>query len=121
MRTIAVAALSTLAALTHAAGYLQSVDLDRPGAMESVERQNPDHYFRITQIRDLASRMPCFTDTFSSTLKAKFEARDAGCGVLLMTSYPSKRRLSFTLGETSYVTVVSMDESENRLTQATGR
>ena len=91
-----------------------SIDLDRPGVMQTLERDNPGHYRKITEIRALASQMPCFTKEFGLTLTAKYDARDAGCGVLLMTSYPSKRRLSFKLEAVTYVTVVEMDESANR-------
>ena len=119
MRMLIVAALSTAAALAQAAPPLRlHVDLDRPGALETVKRERPDHFGKIVQIRDLASRMPCLTEEFGRTLQVKFEVREAACGALLMTSYPSKRRLSFTLGESSYVTVVEMDESENRLVPA---
>ena len=115
--TVGAALLST--ALVHAAPpSLSPIDLDRPGVMEAVQLEKPEHFSRIAQIRTLASRMPCFTEEFGRTLQVKFEAREASCGVLLMTSYPSKRRLSFALGDARYVTVVTMDESENRLTPA---
>jgi hypothetical protein len=117
MFTIGAALLST--ALVHAAPQSVSpIDLDRPGAMEAVQLEKPEHFGKIAQIRTLASRMPCFTEEFGRTLQVRFEARDASCGVLLMTSYPSKRRLSFALGGVRYVTVVAMDESGNRLTPA---
>jgi len=111
---IAMAVLSTVAAVAQAAPPLERVDLDRPGVMDAVAREDPLLHLRITQIRTLATRMPCFTDEFKRTLTVKFEARDAGCGLFLMTSYPSKRRLQFTLGEMRYVTVVALDESDNR-------
>jgi hypothetical protein len=103
MRTLAIAACSTVVALANAGPSLEPLDLDRPGVMEGVERNDPQLHLKITGIRDLATRMPCFADEFKRTLTVKFEARDAGCGVLLMTSYPSKRRLLFTLGEVRYV------------------
>ena len=113
MRMITIAALSTIAAVSQAAP-LEPIDLDRPGVMEAVERESPELHRKIAQIRHLATRMPCFTDDFKRTLTVRFEAEDAGCGVMLMTSYPSKRRLQFTLGATRYATVVELDESENR-------
>jgi hypothetical protein len=87
------------------------VDLDRPGAMEAVERDQPEHYRRITEILSVASEVPCHTEQFGRAVEAKYEARDGRCGLLLMTSYPSKRLLSFTLGTTRYSTVVTMREA----------
>jgi hypothetical protein len=101
MRKVALAVLLMAATASQANGPQRPpIDLDRAGAMEALERENPDHYYRIGRILYLATRMPCNTDTFSRTLRARFEARDAACSLLLMTSYPSKRQLAFTLGET---------------------
>jgi hypothetical protein len=91
----------------------RSIDLDRPGQLEALERENPRHYLKIAQIREFASRMPC-TDEFRRTLAVKFEAADAKCTLLILTSYPSQRRLSFELDATSYTTKVHMDESGYR-------
>jgi hypothetical protein len=44
----------------------------------------------------------------------KFEAADAKCTLLILTSYPPQRRLSFELDATSYTTKVQMDESGYR-------
>ena len=119
MQKVAIALLLMAAAASQANGPLRpSIDLDRAGAMETLERENPDHYRRIEHILDLATRMPCHTATFNRTLRVRFEARDAGCGLLLMTSYPSKRHLTFTLGDSSYAKIVEMDESRNRLVPA---
>jgi hypothetical protein len=118
MSMLAIAALSTAAALAQAVSFQPPLNLDRPGVMESVERENPELHAKILQIRYLAARAPCFSEKFKLTLIAKFDARDAACGMLLQTSYPSKRTLRFTLGETKYVTVVEMDESANRLVPA---
>jgi hypothetical protein len=110
MRTVAIAVFSAAAATSQAAGPLQPpVDLDRPGAIEVVRRANPEHYRKIAQIRELATREPCVTPTFSRTLRVRFEARDGECSLTVMTSYPGKRRLTFTLGEARYVTIVTLN------------
>jgi hypothetical protein len=118
MSVFAAAAVSTIVAVAQAAAFQPPVDLDRPGVLDSVQRDNPQLHLKITQIRNLATRMPCLGDEFKLTLAVKFEVKDAACGLLLKTSYPAKRTFSFTLGETRYVTVVDMDESENRLIPA---
>ncbi|QJR13526.1 hypothetical protein [Usitatibacter palustris] len=91
----------------------RSIDLDRPGELDALERDNPGHYLKIAQIRELASRMPC-NDEFRRTLAVKFDAEVSACSFLTMTSYPSQRRLTFTLDTMSYRTTVQMDESGYR-------
>ena len=119
MRKVAIALLLMAVTAAQANGPQRPpIDLDSAGAMEILQRENPDHYRRIEQILKLATRMPCRTGMFSRTLRVRVEARDTECGLLLMTSYPSKRRLTFTLGDTGYGKVVEMNESPNRLVPA---
>lgn len=118
MRTvIAVVVLAVASTITGAmAGPIvvsptSRVDLDRPGAMEAVQRDQPEHYRRITEILSVASEVPCQTEQFGRVVEAKYDVRDGHCGLLLKTSYPAKRVLSFTLGTTRYSTVVTMQET----------
>lgn len=115
MRKVALVLLSIAAAVSHAAGPgAPRVYLDRPGALDAVERANPEHYRRITEILNLATEMPCHEEKFSRELAVKYEATSGGCGLVLMTSYPPKRQLSFTLGETIYMVNVTMSDSVGR-------
>ena len=115
MRTFTAAILLAVSAGAFAqSAPARSIDLDRPGQLEALERENPGHYLKIAQILEFASRMPC-TDEFRRTLAVKFEAADAKCTLLILTSYPSQRRFSFVLDATSYTTRrVHMDESGYR-------
>jgi len=87
------------------------VDLSRPGAMETIQRDQPARYRRITEILRVASEVPCQTEPFGRAVEAKYEVRDAHCGLVLKTSYPAKRVLSFTLDSTQYSAVVTMRET----------
>ena len=113
MQIASIAVLSITSAL--AAPIVVSptayVDLDRPGAMEAVQRDQPEHFRRIARILSVASEVPCHTEPFGRAVEAKYDARDGHCGLLLKTSYPSKRVLSFTLGTTRYSTIVTMREA----------
>lgn len=110
MRALAAAILVAVCAAAPAqTAPSRSIDLDRPGLLEALERENPRHYLKIVQIRQLASRMPC-TDQFRRTLAVKFEAADARCTLLVLTSYPPQRRLSFELDATRYTTKVRMED-----------
>lgn len=119
MRTILIAAFLAAAATSQATEFpMSTIDLDAPGAMDDVRRTNPDRYHRIAQIRDAATRIPCFTPTFRRTLQAKFDARDSACSFALMTSFPGKRHLTFTLDDARYVTVVTMSLDDYRAVPA---
>jgi len=114
MRTLTAAILLAVSAGALAqTAPSRSIDLDRPGQLEALELENPGHYLKIAQIREFASRMPC-TDEFRQTLAVKFQAGDAKCTLLILTSYPSQRRLTFELDATRYTTKVHMDESGYR-------
>ena len=114
MRTLAAAILLAVSAgaLAQTAAS-RSINIDRPGQLEALERENPGHYLKILQIREFASRMPC-TDAFRRTLAVKFEAADAKCTLQIATSYPAQRWFSFKLDATSYTTTVRMDVSGYR-------
>jgi hypothetical protein len=113
MRVFVVLLLGCAAAMVYAGPAAKHrVDLDKPGAIEALKRENPEHFRRVSGILTLATEMPCHTDNFANVIRARFDAEEAKCGVLLQTSDPAKRRLSFVLGETNYVSVVKMKQTE---------
>lgn len=111
-RTVIVLGIAALAASTAAFPARSRIDLDQPGALQTLARENPQHFERAAGILRLASDMPCQMDEFAKVSKVRFMAAGAGCGALLFTSYPAKRRLSFTLDDTEYVSVVTMKAEE---------
>jgi hypothetical protein len=113
MRTSFLALFSLTAGLAAAAPSV-TVQLDRPGVLDSIRAERPDHYYRIAGILRIADTMPCHTPQFGHRA-VEYEARDARCGLALLTSYPAKRRLSFVLDEVAYVTTVTMRDSGGRL------
>ena len=113
MRVFAVLLLGCAAAMVYAEPPAKHrVDLDKPGALEALERENPEHFRRVSGILTLATEMPCHIDIFAKVIRARFDAEEAKCGVPLQTSDPAKRRLSFVLGETNYVSIVKMKQTE---------
>ena len=114
MRFASIAVLSVTSALASpnaSFSLITFIDLDKPGVMEAIEQDQPDHHRRIAQILSVASEMPCHTEQFGRAVEARYEAQNAHCGVLLKTSLPSKRLLSFALDGTRYSTVVTMNET----------
>lgn len=90
------------------------VNLDEPGALEAVKRENPGHHRRLTGILAAASEMRCQPDKVGR-LSVEYDAREAHCGVLVMTSYPAKRKLSFILDTTAYRATVTLDTRDDKV------
>lgn len=109
-------ALMALAPAAFAAGAPQFVDLDRPGAFEALAQRNPAHHARALEIIRVAEQSPC--KLVPRVYRAKDEPGDFGCApTLLMTSFPPKRRVAFTLDDTTYETIVTV-RSDARLMPA---
>ena len=83
------------------------VDLDAPGVLEALARSKPVHYDKIQKIvADVGSKSDREVDQW---LRASFDAHDVRYAALLMVSHPPKRRLSFTLDEQGYTTIITLD------------
>ena len=113
----AIAALAAVVALPSLAqSYFlpkapNVVFLDRPGVLESIERENPDHFRRITGIIE-ASIEACRRDEVGTQLRVKYEMVQTSCGALIKTSYPAKFMLGFTLDETRYIVTATVPQDE---------
>jgi len=118
MPRAALALLAAIACTAAQAGTPAVVRLYQPGALEALARSNPAHFKRVSDILSLASEMPCNTPRFNLEVKVKHDATTEGCGLGLLTSFPAKRRLEFTLDETRYFAVVTMADSGGRVMHA---
>ena len=103
----AVIALPSLAQPT----VPNAVFLDHPGVLDGIERENPDHYRRITGIIE-ASGEACRRDEVGEQLRVKYEAVKATCGALLKTSHPAKFTLAFQLDDTHYLVTATQRPAE---------
>jgi hypothetical protein len=83
------------------------VDLDAPGVLDTLARTNPVHYDKVQRI--IAGIKSKSDLEVNDWLRVSFDAKDVQYVALLMVSYPPKRRLSFTLDDKSYKTVVTLD------------
>ena len=103
MRTFSISVLVALLGIAQAAPALERINLDKPGALEAIEKEHPEHYRKIVEIIRVAQAEPC--ETLPQVLKTRFDAFDTVCkSYQLLTSDPPKRHLSFTLESTGYVT-----------------
>ena len=118
MRPAALALLATIACTAAHAGPPGVVRLYQPGTLEALARSNPGHFKRVSEILSLASEMPCKSPRFNLEVKVRHDATTKGCGLGLLTSFPAKRRLEFTLDETRYFAVVTMTDSGGRVMHA---
>jgi len=78
------------------------VNLDRPGSMEAIEKENPEHYRKILEVIKTAEAQPC--ETLPKILKT-LDVMDTKCRpYAILTSHPPKIHLTFTIGNVGYVT-----------------
>jgi hypothetical protein len=80
------------------------VNLNRPGAMEALARENPAHYAKIEKILDEVQRHPA--ESVPGWMKTSFDADSVEYSDLLKTTYPAQRQLSFTLDKMHYRAIV---------------
>ena len=89
--------------------YGQS-DLDR------LRKTNPGHYARAERIMAAANQL-CRPKP-GEVSYARFDARDISCSEMLVkTSNPPKRQISFKLDDTHYIAVVVITDDPARLVQ----
>jgi hypothetical protein len=92
-----------------------------PGNLEAVERANPDHFAKIQRILAEVPQQPPAADSVVKWMRVEFQARDIQYTDLVLTSLPPKKRLEFSLDNTSYVKVVTLtgwDRNAEPLNQA---
>jgi hypothetical protein len=83
-----------------------SIDLNRPGALERLSRENPFHYAMIRRILAGIDAVP--EHTVSRWMKSQFNATDITYSAVLMTSAPPRKQLTFTLETTRYSAVLTL-------------
>jgi hypothetical protein len=82
------------------AGQALAIDLDQPGALERLERDNPAHFAKVEQIlRDAPEQSSA---SIARWMRTQFNAKDVYRSDMLKTSYPAQARLAFTLDGVSY-------------------
>jgi hypothetical protein len=106
-----LAALLASSALTANAGIeaIHHVDLDTPGALARVERDNPAHFRAIRAILREAPQVK--PQMLAGWVRTAFDARMASA-MLVKTSYPPQARLEFVLDDTEYRALVTLRNVE---------
>jgi hypothetical protein len=102
MRTlIALTLLIAGCALAGEVAPTHMVDLRAPGALEQLQRSNPQHFEKIQRVLSGLAEEPKRAE--GNWLKVEFDARDVDLSrQLIKTSNPPKQLLQFTLDDTRY-------------------
>jgi hypothetical protein len=111
MRSIAFAPAFLIIGSFALAGGAPRVDLDRPGVLDELEQQHPQRYQAVSALLRASEHAPCQTKELE-VLKTRFNVRDLECGMMLSTSYPAKRHVSFELDGTQYEATVELKDAE---------
>ena len=84
-----------------------ALDLDQPGAMQKLARDNPAHYAKVEKILSEAPYRPYAS--MARWIRTEFNATGVDAPHLLKTSYPAQARLSFALDGTQYSKTIYVD------------
>lgn len=91
------------------------VDLDKPGALEALEKERPAHHKRVME--EISKAQAIHVDEKPSIQKADVVLRDSrlkGAGTLL-SSDPAKKRLAIPVDEVVYRVTAHMTENPGKL------
>ena len=91
-------------------------NLNEPGALEALQRDNPAHYLIVRQILDNVLRQP--QSQVPRWLSTTFNAKDVRYAPVLLASYPPKRDLSFTLDDTRYKARLTLSNDHVKIVPA---
>jgi len=83
------------------------IDLDRAGAMEQLERQNPAHFAKVERMLREAPKQS--VTSMPRWMRTQLEAKDVQTHSLLRTSYPPQTRVSFVLDDARYSKTIHVD------------
>jgi hypothetical protein len=95
-------------ALAHGA---PKIDLDRPGVLDELKLQHPQRYQAVGALLH-AFEHPACQGSEIELLKTRFNVKDLECGMMLFTSFPAKRHVSFELDGVNYAATVVLTDTE---------
>jgi hypothetical protein len=95
MRSIAFAPAFLIIG-SFALAHPPKIDLDQPGVLNALKLEHPQRYQAVSALLLASEHAPCEGSEIK-LLKTQFNVRDFECGMMVSTSYPPKRHLSFEL------------------------
>jgi hypothetical protein len=95
-------------ALAHGA---PGIDLDQPGVLDELKQQHPQRFQAVSALLRASEHPACQAGELE-LLKTRFNIKDFECGMILFTSYPAKRHVSFELDGVNYAATVELNDAE---------
>jgi hypothetical protein len=105
MRSIAFAPAFLIIGSFSLAYGAPRINLDQPGVLNELKLQHPQRYQAVSALLRASERVPCQGSEIE-LLKTRFNIRDLECGMMVITSYPARRHVSFELDRISYEATV---------------
>jgi hypothetical protein len=118
MRNAVIAAIATLALLGSAEARGTEVDLDKPGAMEALERDRPEHYTKVVEAISKAQTIhvePMPTAQHAGT--GTDDPRRKGLSYIL-PSNPAKSRVGVTVDGVNYRVTAHLTKDPGKVEKA---
>jgi hypothetical protein len=104
MRTWIFIALFAAFGVQAAGAPSQSVDLDKPGALEALQKNKPAHYAKVRETMDKVQAVP-FSEKGQHDLRLEVQEPDVTRREI-ETSFPAKTRLTVPVDDTEYMITV---------------
>ena len=93
------------------------VNLDAPGALDRIEKQDPALYKRLVGVIAAAEVQPC--EHLPKIIETQYRGELSSCAAYnILTSFPPKIHMSFVLDGTLYVSNVRQPNLVGRITPA---
>jgi hypothetical protein len=105
MRSIAFAPAFLIIGSFSLAHGAPRINLDQPGVLNELKLQHPQRYQAVSALLRASERAPCQGSKIE-LLKTRFNIKDLECGMMVITSYPARRYVSFELDRISYEATV---------------
>jgi hypothetical protein len=119
MRNALIAAFVAIVGFTCAADAKPpEVDLDKPGALEALERDHPQHHKRI--LEEISKAQTIYVDPVPTAQNAAVRTDDPrrkGASLVLPSS-PAKKRLAIPIEGVVYRVTAHMTEEPGKLEKA---
>ena len=111
MRIVAFASTFLIVGSFALAGGAPRVDLDRPGVLNQLKQEHPQRYQAVSALLRASEHAPCQGGEIE-LLKTRFNVKDLECAMMVLTSYPAKRHVSFELDGINYAATVVLKDAE---------
>lgn len=118
MRNAMIATIATLALLGAAEARGPEIDLDQPGAMETLQRDRPEHYKEVAEA--ISKAQTIHVEPVPTTQHAGISANDPRRTGLsnVLPSNPAKKRLGVTVDGVNYRVTAHLTKDPGKLEKA---